>query len=116
MWNLELDEAAATALIVNAFLAKPLKPGEEKAVRAIARKPVGTCAEIGAVVGWPPIYWDMAFGKACGARREILAPLEPAVGAGKLKPIRLLANFEHSTRRWTLKPAAVAAFQQLGYI
>ncbi|MBS7540197.1 hypothetical protein [Ancylobacter lacus] len=54
-------------------------------------------------------------GKACTDRKQDLWRLVPTIIENNRRFGRLLADYNTPTRTWRLKPAALAAFQQLGF-
>ncbi len=87
---------------------------ERRVVRVLLDNPDQSSEFLTAQCGWQGHAWQMHFGTMCRNREDLLwpAPFEPKRTAPFYCGI--LADFDETTRGFTLKPAAAEGFRRLG--
>jgi hypothetical protein len=105
-------DAHRIATIVEAF--QPMSETERMLVQVLVDNPDASSEQLTEAMGWKDQAWQLHFGKMCEKREHRLwpAPFEPKRNAPFYSGI--LADFDETTRGFTLKPAVVEAFAQLG--
>jgi hypothetical protein len=103
-----------TSRVVAAFRQIRMSETERKLVQVVLDHPDASSEWLTAEMEWNDQAWQMHFGKLCERREHLLwtAPFELKRNAPFYSGI--LADFDETTRGFTLKPAAVEAFAQLG--
>ena len=109
-----LAEADAVARVVRAFQDPPMSETERRVVQVLLDNPDRSSEFLTAKCGWQGQSWQMHFGTMCRNREHLLwaAPFEPKRNAPFYCGI--LADFDETTRGFTLKPEAVEGLRQIG--
>lgn len=101
--------------IVAAFSELPPSNTDQRVIQALIRNPASSSERLSAVCGWRGHEpWHLHFGKMCHAREVYLWPAkyEPAWKGPFYSGI--LSTFDYDGSKFTMRPEAVAAFDEMG--
>lgn len=105
-----------TQQIRTAFETVEMKAHEIRLVQALLDHPGSTSEQLTAVMKWKGLAWQMHFGTMCRNRKALLPEAEWVPTRNGYFYSGILADFADAGSRFTMKPAAVAAFASLGIV
>lgn len=110
-----LDVAPTRKRVLEAFSDMPPSRIEETAIAVLIENPGTVPSVLSAAVGWGGETWLTHFAMMCRERIEWLRPPMTGEAQDDVFFASIIADRDHRTGAWTMKPEVVKAFATLGF-